>query len=242
MNIGILGYGKMGKMVERIALERGHQITSIISRSGKQNEINEENAKDVDVFIDFTLPDAVLDNARKLISLEKHFVIGTTGWFDKLDLLSALIKNSKVGCLYAPNFSIGMNIFLSIVNNAAAIIDKFDQYDIAGTESHHNQKVDSPSGAAKLITDSLLEKIQRKKSVVYDLGNRKIEDHELHFSSIRCGSVPGTHQVIFDSPSDTITLSHQARNREGFAHGAITAAEWIKEKKGLYNIKDMINI
>ena len=242
MKLALIGYGKMGKMIEQMAIEKGHSVVAVISTPTASRHMTAASLRDAEVCIDFTHPTHILHNVERVAALKKNLIIGTTGWYDKLDVIQNIIDQYKIGCLYAPNFSIGVNIFLRMVADAANIIDQFDEYDIAGFEAHHNQKADSPSGTGKLIAETLVDKIRRKKSIIYDLGNRKIQQDELHFPSLRCGSTPGTHEVLFDSSDDTISLTHTARNREGFAKGAVAAAEWIKGKEGLYTIQDMINM
>ena len=230
MNIAIIGYGRMGQEIEKIARNRGINIQSIIdpnAKSATHSEINEKSMKNVDVCIDFTRPDAVLENIKRISKFRKNIVVGTTGWYDRLDEARKIVKNADIGLIYAPNFSIGVNIFFRIVGNAAKIMDKFEDYDVFGYELHHSKKLDSPSGTAKAIEKILSQNIRRKK--------------EINFTSVRSGNIPGTHAVGFDSAADTIELKHVARNREGFAGGALMAAEWIQSKKGFYSIDDMMN-
>jgi 4-hydroxy-tetrahydrodipicolinate reductase len=242
MKIALIGYGKMGQMIAKLAPQRNHTVAVIIDRKGPQQVINPETLQNADVCIDFTSPQDIMKNIQAITDCKKNLVIGTTGWTDHhLNEVEALVKKSRIGCLYASNFSIGVQLFLRFVSHAATLINQFDEYDVGGWEAHHNQKVDSPSGTTQSITQTLLDHISRKTAVVHDLGNRKIEPHELHFPSLRCGSLPGTHHVCFDSPSDTITLSHIARNRESFANGALKAAEWLDGKSGLYHINDMLS-
>ena len=164
---------------------------------------------------------------RKISKFGKSIVVGTTGWHDKLGEAREIVKNSKIGLIYASNFSVGVNVFFSIIENAAKMMNNLDDYDVFGYELHHNKKLDSPSGTAKSIEKILVSNIKRKK--------------EVPFASVRAGSIPGTHVVGFDSSADTIELKHTARNREGFAAGAIMAAEWINGKKGFYDIGDMMD-
>ena len=230
MNIAIIGYGKMGHEIEKAAKIKGIAIKSIVDTNDKNasfKEINDKSMKDVDVCIDFTHPDAVLDNIKKISKFKKNIVVGTTGWYDRINEAKAIVKKSGIGLIYASNFSVGVNVFFKIIENAAKIINKIDDYDVYGYELHHNKKIDSPSGTAKTIGEILVKNIKRK--------------NELHFASVRAGSIPGTHVVGFDSSADTIELKHAARNREGFALGAIMAAQWIQNKKGFYNINDMLN-
>jgi len=243
MKIAIIGYGNMGKTLERVAKQRGHEIVAKIdpyNPEAAQKELTFDAVKDADVCIDFTNQNCVMENIWKICSFKKNIVVGTTGWYDKINDARAAAEQNGVGLIYASNFSIGMNIFFRLVENASKIINLFDSYDVAGIECHHNKKVDSPSGTAKKLSEIIVGSVKRKDRIVYDLGNRKIEPNELQFASLRCGAVPGTHKIIFDSDADTIELLHCARNREGFALGAVMAAEWISGKKGFYEINDLI--
>ena len=230
MKIAIIGYGKMGKLVEKVSKKRGHDIVSIID-----SLTTNDNISDADVCIEFTEPDAVLDNIEIIASHGKNLVIGTTGWYDKIDNVAAIIDKTDTGAIYSPNFSVGVNLFMDIVSHAAELINQYPEYDVAGVEYHHKNKADSPSGTAKAIANALIEKIERKKIAEYNVVDRVIKPEELHFTSVRCGATPGTHTVIYDSEADTITITHTARNREGFALGAVLAAEWIQNKKGFYD-------
>ncbi len=244
MNIAIVGYGKMGHEIEKAAKSKGITVKSIIDPSAtgaKYSEINEQSMREVDVCIDFTNPEAVVDNIKKISRFKNNIVVGTTGWYGKLDEVKKIVEKSGIGLIYASNFSIGVNIFFKMIENAAKIINKAQDYDIYGYELHHNKKVDSPSGTAKTIGEILVKNISRKQKLVYNKLDRKIEHNELQIASIRSGSIPGTHVVGFDSTSDTIELKHIARNREGFALGAIMAAQWIKNKNGFYTINDVMD-
>ncbi len=243
MNIAIIGYGNMGKMVEQAALSRGHAIKSIIDpkeQKATHSEINSSALKNVDVCIDFTLPAVVLENIRKVSGLKKNIVVGTTGWNDKAEEAKGIVAENKIGLIYASNFSIGVNIFYRIVENAAKIFNRFDDYDSYVYELHHRRKHDAPSGTAKSIGEILVKNLDRKKALLFEQLNRKINDDELHVASIRAGAIPGTHVVGFDSEADNIEMRHEARSRKGFAVGAVLAAEWIHGKKGFYTINDMM--
>ncbi|MBS4163979.1 4-hydroxy-tetrahydrodipicolinate reductase [Candidatus Protochlamydia amoebophila] len=222
MKIGLLGYGKIGKLIEKIALEKGHEIIAIITREDNNFQ---KKLEQVDVLIDFSHPEVVLDHINWSIILNKPIVIGTTGWEDQLEQAREQIQKSTTGCLYSPNFLIGIQLFKQIVSYAAQLIRPFEEFDIAGVELHHNKKLDTPSGTAK----ALIKNIQKV-----------LPDYSLKFTSIRCGHMPGTHTLYFDSPTDTIILTHEARNREGFAMGAIKAAEWLKDKQGFFTIEDLV--
>ncbi len=243
MNIAIIGYGKMGREIERIAIDKGINVKSIIdpNESGATHrEINVESMKNADVCIDFSAPDAVIENIRKISIFKKNIVVGTTAWYDNLGEVKTIVKKSGIGFIYASNFSIGVNVFFRILEDASRIINKIDDYDIYGYELHHSKKLDSPSGTAKTIGEILMKNIKRKNKLVFDRIDGKIKPNELHIASVRAGSFPGTHAVGFDSAADTIELKHTARSREGFALGAIMAAQWINRKKGFYEINDMM--
>ncbi|MBN2423028.1 4-hydroxy-tetrahydrodipicolinate reductase [Candidatus Woesearchaeota archaeon] len=243
MKIALIGYGKMGHIIEGILKEKNHEIVARIdpfNNEADSRQITKESLKDAEVCIDFTHPDTAVDNIKKISALRKNLVVGTTGWYDKIDDVKKIIQDSGIGFIYASNFSLGVNVFFKMIENSAKIIDKFDSYDISGIEYHHNRKADSPSGTAKTIAGILVENIARKKEINYDRICRKIKPEEVHIASVRCGAIPGTHKVLFDSNADTIELSHTARSREGFARGAVLAAEWIKGKKGFYSIHDLM--
>ena len=243
MNISIIGYGKMGREIEKAAKAKNITVKSIVDirdSNAAYREINKESMQDVDVCIDFTHPDSAVENIKTISKFKKNIVVGTTGWHQNIDEAREVVKKSGIGLIYASNFSVGVNVFFRILEEAARIIDNIEDYDVYGYELHHNKKVDSPSGTAKTIGEILIRNIKRKNKLLFEKIGRKIEPNELHFASIRAGFIPGTHVVGFDSSADTIELKHTARNREGFALGAIMAAQWINRKRGLYTIDDMM--
>jgi 4-hydroxy-tetrahydrodipicolinate reductase len=242
VKLALIGYGKMGKAIETVALLRGHSLVKIDSFSPGADfkEITPESLAGVDVCIDFTTPTAILENAKKVSALGKNLVIGTTGWYDKMDEIKSAVNG--IGCIWSGNFSIGMNVFFHAVKETAKVMNNLPEYDAAVYEIHHNQKKDSPGGSAQIIGKIIVDNMTRKKKVVADrFAERKPEPDELHVASVRCGSIPGTHTVLFDCPVDTIELKHIARGREGFAFGAVLAAEYIHKKTGFYNIDDLMN-
>ncbi len=243
MRIAIIGYGKMGREVEKAAIARGINVASIIDTNTPKNgfsEINKESMKNADVAIDFTTPKSAIENIRKVASLKKNMVMATTGWQDRIEDARRIIKKEDTGLIYSSNFSIGVNIYFRIIEEAARLFNKVEAYDVFGYELHHNQKIDSPSGTAKSIAEILLKNIDRKKKAVYDKLDRKIEPNELHIASLRAGWIPGTHVTGFDSEADTIEIKHTARNRSGFASGSVMAAEWINGKKGVFTMNDFM--
>jgi len=225
----------MGKAVQASAKSRGHEIGSVIDQ-GDAFDI-----QDADIVFEATIPDACLQNVSRLCEAKKDFVLITTGWYDHMDEVQKMVETAGVRCIWSSNFSIGVHVYCKILENASKLIDKVDEYDIWGTEIHHHHKADSPSGTAKTIEDILLKNIQRKTSVVEEKLDRKILPHELHFSSTRGGPVNFGHTIGFDSEADSITLQHSARNRDGYALGAVKAGEWLlQQKPGLYSMDDYL--
>ena len=243
MKIAIVGYGQMGQLIEKCALERGMEVASIIDPthpSATHREFSDKAMADVEVCICFTQPDVALRNIEEGCRAKKQIVIGTTGWLDKMQYVKDLVSQNDVGLVYSSNFSVGVNIYFKLLEQAAQIINQFDMYDILGFEAHHKRKRDSPSGTAATIGNILLHNIERKEKLVVDALNRKIAPNELHMASLRGGHIPGTHTVLFDSEADTIELKHTARSRMGFAMGAVLASQWILDKKGTYTETDMM--
>lgn len=240
LKIALIGYGQMGNLIEQLASQNDCEIVSIIDPT-LGNEITTQTVADADVCIEFSTPDAAFENIVKLIELNKNIITGTTGWFDNLDKVKLMVEKKGTGFIYGSNFSVGMNLFFSIIESAAKLMNKAEDYDLFGLEMHHNKKKDSPSGTAKVLSEIILQNIDRKTKVQYDKLDRKIEQDELHFTSVRSGDIPGTHSISFDSEVDTIELKHTARNRNGLALGAIKAAKWLNNKTGFYNFTDNLN-
>ncbi len=237
--IAIIGYGAMGKNIENIAQSHNIEVSDIFDIN---NPVNPDKHYDFDVAIDFSYPDAVLKNAEILAKQNKNIVIGTTGWYGRMPELSNICEIHKNGIIYSSNFSIGMQIFFKIVENAMQYIDKFHSFDVFINETHHQNKVDSPSGTAKSLSEIVINNSKIKDIMLAENINRKIEPNELHVTATRGGSIFGKHTVFFDSPEETIELSHNAKNRNGFAEGAIYAAKWIYNKTGLYNFNELFLI
>lgn len=211
MKIALFGYGKMGKMIEEIASAQHHTVVAKFSKTLSLGYL-----EDVDVCIDFSQASCLLENVQKCAAAKKPLVIGTTGWDKEEEAVKAIVKQSGIGAIYSTNFSEGVFFFLRLIAEAA----KWDfPFEVAGMELHHKTKLDAPSGTAKAM------------SAVYG--------REIPFASVRLGSLSGTHSLIFDSPTDTITLKHEAKNRKGFAIGALKAAKWILNKTGWYTLEEM---
>ncbi|MDP3988009.1 MAG: 4-hydroxy-tetrahydrodipicolinate reductase [Candidatus Levybacteria bacterium] len=242
MKIALIGYGNMGQEVEKLINEsNSNQIVSI-SCKNITDKLDLKGIKKADVAIDFTSADIILKTVEQVAGLGKNIVVGTTGWYKDLDKVEKIIKKSKTGLIYGQNFSIGANVFFKIAEKACQMFSKYDDYDVYGLEIHHTGKKDSPSGTAKKVADIIMKNFPKKKSLQTEKLDRKIENEELHFASVRGGFNPGYHEVVFDSMSDEIKIIHQARGRRGFAKGAIKAAEFIKGKKGLYSFDDLFKI
>ena len=243
MKIALIGYGKMGKMIESIALDRGHEIVLTIDQNNAE-ELNLENLSKADVAIEFSTPASVLQNISACIQAKTPLVIGTTGWYGHLQKVKdeCLAGNSAV--MYGSNFSVGVNIFFQINQQVAKMMNKFsDQYDVGMEEIHHIHKLDSPSGTAITIAEDIIQEFDQKKEWVDVKANEEAvtvhPPQHLIIESYREGEVPGTHAVIYDSDVDRIELKHVAHGRQGFALGAVLAAEWLKGKNGFYSVKDM---
>jgi len=244
MNIAILGYGMMGQKAKDFAIARGHKVPIIvdpINTEATHKNIKEADLNSVDLILDFSSGSAVIENVKIAAKFHKDIVIGTTGWYEHLDEIKNITENNDIGVLWSPNFSIGVNMYYKIIEEASKLINQYDEYDIWGTELHHHNKIDSPSGTAKEISKILIKNIDRKNEVIYDRLDRKINPDEIHFSSTRGGAINFSHTIGFDSSSDTITLTHSARDRGGYALGAIKGAEWLKGKKGFFNMNDFLN-
>jgi 4-hydroxy-tetrahydrodipicolinate reductase len=242
MTIALIGYGKMGREVEQVAKEKGLKIGAIIdeAQNGEGLGLTEKSLKGIDVCIDFSTPTAVMGNIEAVAECGVNIVVGTTGWYDKMEYVRKLVKEKKIGLLYASNFSLGVNIFSHIVQDAARVFDRYPDYDVAIQEMHHKGKKDSPSGTALSLAAQILHMMKRKTEILHETVHGEIKPHQLHVTSTRLGAVTGTHNVLFDSECDSIELVHRAKNRRGFALGAIVAAEWLKGKKGLYTMRDVI--
>ncbi len=245
MRIGISGYGQMGALIRETALAWGHLVPLVIDPLSSAAEVNAREltclSPPLDVIIDFTSPQAVVKNIERYAEMKVAAVVGTTGWYAQMERVASIVEKSGIGLIWSSNFSLGVNLFLKLVEKTASVMNRFPQYDVLVHESHHHRKIDSPSGTARIIADILLEKLDRKNTLLTALPERPLKEGELHLSSSRVGSVPGNHTVIFDGEVDTIILEHSARSRCGFAEGAVQAAEWIYGRSGLYDINDLMN-
>jgi len=232
MKIALLGYGKMGKVIERIALERGHEIVL------KKDESNTfEGLSTADVAIDFSVPSAAVDNISSAFHANVPVVSGTTGWLEHYEEMVALCNEKQTGFISSSNFSLGVNIFFELNEYLAKIMSQFDSYKVTMEEIHHTQKLDAPSGTAISLAKGVIENSAYAKWTM-----EEAKKDEIFIEAKRIGDVPGTHTVTYDSIVDNIEIKHTAHNREGFALGAVIAAEWLAGKKGIYTMKDVLNL
>lgn len=235
MNIALIGYGKMGKIIESIAVRRGHHIALKIS-STNRHDFNEDNLKSIDAAIEFTHPGAAYDNVIFLLKNNIPTICGTTGWNNKLPEVQKFCLENNGALLCASNFSLGVNIFFEMNQQLAKIMNHYKDYEVSIEETHHTQKKDAPSGTAITIAEQIIQNIDSKQS--WSLTPQSPE--ELKVVAYREEDVPGTHKVIYHSAIDDLTLTHIAHSREGFALGAVVAAEFIAGKKGIFSMQDVL--
>ncbi len=232
MKIALLGYGKMGKAIEQVAVARGHEIVL-----RKTSDSTFHGLEKAEVAIDFSIPDAAVSNISACFDTHVPVVCGTTGWLSKYEDMVALCEAKDGAFIYGSNFSLGVNLFFEMNSYLAKLMSKFDQYKVRMEEIHHTQKLDSPSGTAITLANTIIEHSSYTKWV---LENAKT--NEIEIDAKRIESVPGTHTVVYDSAIDSIEIKHTAHNREGFALGAVLAAEWLAGKKGVFTMKDVLEL
>lgn len=238
MKIAIVGPGRMGREVEALAQERGHQV---VARLGRGEPITLESLWGADVAVEFTTPDAAPEVLAQLAKLGVPAVSGTTGWYHRLPEVRAAVAASGSALVYAPNFSVGVAVFLRWVREMARDLDGIPDYDVSLHETHHAAKKDHPSGTARLLADAIVAETSRKQGWAPAPPDGAADAQTLWVSSARVGNVPGTHEVVVDGPDDQIVLRHEARSRRGFARGALLAAEWIQGRTGIFTLDDLLD-
>jgi 4-hydroxy-tetrahydrodipicolinate reductase len=232
MRIALLGYGKMGKTIETIAIQRGHSIRLKVSSASESFSL-----QDCDVAIDFSLPSSAVTNISKCLEVGIPVISGTTGWLDDYDKIVSLCESTQGTFLYASNFSLGVNIFFELNKTLATLMAKLPKYNVTVEEIHHTQKLDAPSGTAITLAKGIIDKTNYEK---WTLDTPK--QNEIGILAKRIENVPGTHEIIYKSEVDSIQIKHTAHSREGFALGAVIAAEFVHDKKGIFTMKDVLNI
>lgn len=244
MKLAILGYGKMGRIIEQFATERGHEIVLKVNEHNLA-DLNIANLKNAEVAIDFSTPDSVLKNIEICFDAGVAVVVGTTGWYGRLQEVKDQCLEGNNTLLYGSNFSVGVNVFFHINKILAKIMNNYAQYEVQVEEIHHTEKLDSPSGTAMSIAEGILDQLDRKNEWVNELVGSGTElitkPEQLLIESHRIEHVPGTHTVIYSSEVDEIEFKHTAHSRAGFALGAVLAAEWVHNKTGFFNITDMFD-
>jgi 4-hydroxy-tetrahydrodipicolinate reductase len=238
MNIALIGYGKMGKAIEEIALHNGHDIVLKISIENTE-DLTIENLQQADAAIEFTGPESAADNLKKCFEAGVPVVCGSTGWLERWDEIKDLCLASDGALVYASNFSIGVNLFFELNTYLSKLMKEYESYDIKMEEIHHSEKKDAPSGTAITLAEQILENIQRKKRLVNHSSQKK---EELEIISERTDPAPGTHKIKYTSAIDDIEIIHTAHNRMGFAGGAVKAAEFLQGKKGIFTMKDVLGL
>ena len=236
MNLALIGYGKMGHIIEQVARQRGHQIVCIIDKDNQADFASAAFAS-ADVAIEFTMPAVAVDNYRRAWAAGVPVVSGTTGWTAQLPAIRREVEQGGYTLFWSSNFSLGVNIFFELNRHLAQLMNRFPNYEPSLTEIHHTEKKDAPSGTAITLAEGILAELPRKEKWV--LG-AKTSDSELPIEAIRQGQVPGTHTVRYDSAEDCITITHEAKSRAGFALGAVLAAEFVKGRKGFFTMHDML--
>lgn len=232
MKIALLGYGKMGKVIERIALERGHEI--VVKKSSTSSFDGLQNA---DVAIDFSLPDVAVENISECLKTGIPVISGTTGWLENYDEMVSLCNEKNGAFIYGSNFSLGVNLFFELNDYLSKMMSKFNQYSVSMEEIHHTQKLDAPSGTAISLANGIIKNSEYTK---WTLENPN--ENEIVIDAKRIENVPGTHSIFYQSNVDTIEIKHTAHNRDGFAFGAVIAAEWLAGKKGVFTMKDVLEL
>ncbi|TYR37020.1 4-hydroxy-tetrahydrodipicolinate reductase [Sphingobacterium phlebotomi] len=244
MKVVILGYGKMGQLIEKFAMKRGHEIFFIVDKDNRES-ISANDLAEADVAIDFSEPAAALDNIHLCFEANLPIVVGTTGWYAHLDEVKSICEDENQTMLYGSNFSIGVNVFFHINKLLAKAINPYKQYDVQVEEIHHIHKLDAPSGTAITIAEGILDNTPSKTKWVNDVigeGEEVIpKPDELLIESHRIEEVPGTHTVVYSSEVDQIEFKHTAHSRAGFALGAVVAAEWLQDKQGFYQVTEMFD-
>jgi 4-hydroxy-tetrahydrodipicolinate reductase len=236
MKVALIGYGKMGKTIEKILIERGHTIVSIIDIDN-QEDFQSEAFKNADVAIEFSFPSAAFDNYLKCFAANVPIVAGTTGWLEHLEEVKAICENEGKTFFYASNYSLGVNIFFAVNQYLAKLMNNFPQYDVSMSETHHIHKLDAPSGTAITLAEEILKQTDRKKQWTLEKTN---QPDDLFIEAIREGEIPGIHEIIFESNVDSIQIKHCSKSRIGLALGAVLAAEFTAGKTGFLEMNDLL--
>lgn len=238
MRIALIGYGKMGKAIEEVALHRGHEIVLKIDQPNL-HDFTKENMAKADAAIEFTSPHTAYDNVKSCIEFGTPVVCGSTGWTERLEDLKKICIDKNGSFIYSSNYSVGVNIFFEVNKKLAALMAPHKDYEVILEETHHTEKKDAPSGTAISLAEQIVELVKRKKQWINEISDNP---EDLEIISQRIDPAPGTHSIKYSSVIDDIEIIHTAHNRKGFATGAVLAAEFIKDKKGFFTMKDVLNL
>lgn len=241
MDIALVGTGQMGMAVEHVATDKGHDIATTFDSKRPFGAASPSALQEVDVVIDFSLPSLALDHLQQYCEWNVPAVVGTTGWYDQVDTVEQWVADHEAAILYAPNFSMGVSVVRKALSGILPLLDELEAYDPFVQEVHHTKKVDSPSGTAQMLGGLVVEGLERKDHVETETQHQRIDPSAVHVTSTRAGTVFGEHTVAFDGPYDQITVGHRAKNRKGFAAGAVQAAEWLQGRQGLFSLDDMLD-
>lgn len=241
MTLALVGTGQMGQAIAAAAADGPHNIVVRFHSDRPFLNTDPQVIEDVDLAVDFSLPELAVPHLRRYCEWSLPAVMGTTGWYDQLDEVKGLVDRHDASVLYAPNFSIGVAILSRAVDHVTALMDELDAYDPFVHEMHHTRKADSPSGTARMLAEQLVEGLERKDHLDSEAQHHRIDPSAVHVSSTRVGTTFGEHTVGFDSPYDRVALRHRAKNREGFAAGALRAAEWLRGRQGLFTLDDVLD-
>lgn len=243
MNAAIVGYGRMGREVEAALKKRGHDIVvriDPVDQMADSSTVDSKSLDGVDVAIEFSSASAVPANAAAYAGSGVSAVVGTTGWDKEISSVRSAVSDAAIGYVRGSNFSIGAHLFFTFAAHAAKLLNAVPDYDVFAYEIHHNKKGDSPSGTALTLAEAIIHNLKRKTRIQTEAVHGTIAPDELHVASVRGGAEPGTHTMVIDSAADTIEIRHRARNRSGFALGAVMAAEWVQGKQGFFSVEDFI--
>lgn len=242
MKLALMGVGRMGRAVEALAPTEGHEIVAWLDSGSHVEGLGMTTllASEAEVAIDFSVPGAVVENIREATNVGLDVVVGTTGWYDRLDEVKEIVERSGRGLVYAPNFALGVLAFFRIVRTAARLAERMTEYDLHVTEVHHRHKVDQPSGTARRLVELVLEEVTRKERWGATPRQGASDTAVLNVAVSRVGEVPGTHALGMDGPDDRIEIRHEARGRSGFARGALRAAAWIRGRPGVFTADDLL--
>lgn len=240
MKLALVGTGQMGRAVEDLGRRRGHDVAARFNSESPLLEADPSMLDEVDVAIDFSLPRLAVDHIERYCRWGLPAVVGTTGWYEDIETVTARVKEHDATVLYAPNFSLGVALLVRSLRAVVSLVEQLPEYDAAVHEVHHVRKVDSPSGTASMLGDILIDGLTRKERLETETQHGRIDATSLHVTSSRLGGVIGKHTITFDSPFDALELVHEAKNRDGFAFGAVRAAEWVAGRTGLFTLDDAL--